>query len=87
MSDTVVVILNIVMGLSLAVGALIIAAAKPLVRRFNLAERQRLPKEMADVLTVEETRDVMFQQALMKLKLYGSVALIPGIVLAFVLYK
>ncbi|NLZ56649.1 MAG: hypothetical protein GX900_08350 [Clostridiaceae bacterium] len=87
MSDTLVVILNIVMLLSLAVGALIIAAAKPLVRRFNLAERQRLPKEMADVLTEEEARDAMFQQALMKLKLYGTAALIPGTVLAFILYK
>lgn len=87
MSDTVVVILNIVMGLSLVGGALIIATARPLVRRFNLAERQRLPKEMADVLTEEEARNAMFQQAIMKLKLYGVAALIPGTVLAFILYK
>lgn len=71
----------------IVVGVGIVAAAKFIVKRRNLADRAELPEGQRQSLSVDEQAKQRFISAVLRVKLQGLAVALPGFILVLVLFK
>lgn len=71
----------------IVVGVGIVAAAKFIVKRRNLADRVELPEGQRQSLSVDEQAKQRFISAVLRVKLQGLTVALPGFILVLVLFK
>ncbi len=71
----------------IVVGVGIVAAAKFIVKRRNLADRVELPEGQRQSLSVDEQAKQRFISAVLRVKLQGLAVALPGFILVLVLFK
>lgn len=75
--------LKILGGLLAIAGAVVVFAAKPIVKARGLDEKQSVNLE-----TDEETlKKLRFQKALAKVKVVGGIIFLPGMILILILFR
>ncbi len=75
-------LLEILSLVILVAGFALVYTAKPIVKRFNLAEKQKC--DHASEMTEEEITSYKYNRAIFNVKITGLVISIPGLVLFFI---
>ena len=75
--------LKIMGGLIAIAGAVVVFAAKPIVKSMGLA-----PKQIVNLETDEETLEKLkFQKALAKVKVVGGIVFLPGMLIILFVFR
>jgi hypothetical protein len=78
--------LRVISAILLVLGAAVVYGAKYINRKLCLGSKMKVPENYE--FTSDEDREKFIEQkALVTIKLYGLILVIPGLVLAFIAFK
>jgi hypothetical protein len=78
-------LLEILALVIMAIGFIIVYAAKPVVRKYDLAKNQKC--EHSQQMTEEEIEEYKFNKAVLRVKMLGLIVSIPGIIILIFFFK